>query len=149
MSADLFINPLYQRKCQQWEPEFEKAARLRDSLPRGSEEYQKAQARVEACYEKMHERGYFRDPYNNHDLLWKFNLSWWTDIIPMLDDNGQLSVKHASRLLAMLRERHNIFRLKLAPLPAEERRRFLDRYANLQKFLNEAIELNAPIDASL
>jgi hypothetical protein len=149
MGADLYINPLYQQQCQEWEGEFEKAARLRDRLPRDSEEYKTAQARVEECYGKMYERGYFRDPYNDHDLLWKFNLSWWDDVIPMLNDRSQLSVEQASRLLEMLKERHNIFQLKLAPLPAEERKRFLDRYAELQKFINDAIELNAPIDASL
>jgi hypothetical protein len=52
-------------------------------------------------------------------------------------------------LLDMLKERHNIFLLKLAPLPAEERKHFLDRYADLQAFINDPIELNSPIDASL
>src|SRR5260370_4290918 len=149
MGADLYTTPLYEKQRQQWEPEFEKAASLRDSVTQGTEEHRQAQARVETCYEKIYERGYFRDPYNDHDLLWKFGLSWWTDVIPMLDDKSQLSVEQADLLLAMLKERHNIFQLKLAPLSAEERRRFLDRYADLQKFLNEAIELNTPIDASL
>jgi hypothetical protein len=49
----------------------------------------------------------------------------------------------------MLKERQNTFQLKLATLPADERKYFLDRYAELQKFLNEAIELGMPIDASL
>jgi hypothetical protein len=104
---------------------------------------------VEKCYEKMYERGYFRDPYNDNDLLWKFGLSWWTDVIPMLDGEGQLSVEKAAGLLALLKQRDNIFQLKLAQLPASERKSFLDRYAKLQKFLNDAIELGSPIHASL
>jgi hypothetical protein len=149
MGADLYINPIFQRQREEWEPEFHKANKLRDSLPRGSAEYQKAQARAEECFEKMCERGYFRDPYNDHDLLWKFNLSWWEDVIPMLNARSELSIAQACRLLDMLKERHNIFLLKLAPLRAEERKHFLDRYADLQKFINDAIELNSPIDASL
>jgi len=149
MGADLYINSLYQPQLRKWEPKFEKAARLRDSLKPGTEEHRRAQAHVEKCYEKMYERGYFRDPYNDNDLLWKFGLSWWTDVIPMLDGEGQLSVEKAAGLLALLKQRDNIFQLNLAQLPASERKSFLDRYAKLQKFLNDAIELGSPIDASL
>jgi hypothetical protein len=39
MGADLYINPLYQPQLQKWEPKFEKAARLRDSLKPGTEEH--------------------------------------------------------------------------------------------------------------
>jgi hypothetical protein len=149
MGADLYINSVFQRQRQEWEPLFEQAARLRDSLQRGSAEYEKAQAQVEEYYEKMYERGYFRDPYNDHDLLWKFNVSWWDDVVPMLNDRSELSIAQACHLLDMLKERHDMFQRKLAPLPAKERKYFLDRYADLQKFINDAIELNSPIDASL
>jgi hypothetical protein len=149
MGADLYINSVFQRQREDWEPEFYKATALRDSLQRGSPEYEKAQAQAEEYYEKMYERGYFRDPYNDHDLLWKFNLSWWDDVVPMLNARSELTIAQACHLLDMLQERHNIFLLKLAPLPAEERKYFLDRYADLQKFINDAIELNSPIDASL
>src|SRR6266568_7238017 len=108
MGADLYITSLYEPHRQQWEPQFEEAAKRRDSLERGSEEYRKAQAKVEECYEKMYEHGYFRDPYNDWDLLWKFGLSWWNDVIPMQDDEGRLSVSQAKQLLAMLKERENV-----------------------------------------
>src|SRR5207244_12216175 len=109
----------------------------------------KAQAKVMECHEKMYELGYFRDPYNDFDLLWKFGLSWWDDVIPMLDDQSRLSVSQSEQLLAMLRERENVFELRLATLPAQEREHFRHRYSDLQNFLNEAIELGAPIEASL
>src|SRR6266498_1706026 len=105
MGADLYITSLYESQRQQWEPEFEEAAKRRDSLERGTEEYRKAQAKVEECYEKMCERGYFRDPYNDWDLLWKFGLSWWDDVIPMLNEDCRLTAGAATRLLAMLTER--------------------------------------------
>jgi hypothetical protein len=149
MGADLYITPLHQQQRQQWEPQFEEAVRRRNSFKTGSEEYRQAQAAVEECYEKLHEQGYFRDPYNSWDLLWKFGLSWWEDVIPMLDHHGRLSVAQVQSLLAMLNERENVFSLRLAELPAEDQRHFRRRYADLQKFLNQSIELNTPIDTSL
>jgi hypothetical protein len=92
---------------------------------------------------------YFRDPYNDWDLLWKFRLSWWEDVIPMLDDEDRLSVAEAQNLLAMLRQRENVFELRIAALLAEDQRYFRDRYSALQEFLNRAIELNTPIDTWL
>lgn len=41
----------------------------------------------------------------------------------------------AVQLLAMLKARDNVFQLKLVPLPMNERKYFLDRYTDLQKFL--------------
>jgi chaperonin cofactor prefoldin len=49
----------------------------------------------------------------------------------------------------LLRERENVFELRLATLPAQERRHFQHRYVDLRNVLNEAIELDAPILASL
>src|SRR5258708_17722545 len=105
MGADLYITPLHQQQRQQWEPQFEEAVRRRDSLKAGTEEYHQAQARVEECHDQLNCQGYFRDPYNDWDLLWKFGLSWWEDVIPMLDKWSRLSVAQVQSLLAMLRER--------------------------------------------
>ena len=43
---------------------------------------QLAQEPLLYCYDKMCEQGYFRDSDNDPNLLWKFNLPWWEDIIP-------------------------------------------------------------------
>ena len=149
MGADLYINTLYQPNRQKWDPEFKKAIPLRDSLAPGTLEHSQAQEQVEECYNKLRGRGYFRDPYNDYDLLWKFGLSWWTDVVPMLNADNQLSAEQAEVLLAMLKERTGVFQEKLAELTPRDRRYFLDAYAELQKFLNEAIELKTLIDASL
>jgi hypothetical protein len=77
-----------------------------------------------------------RDPYNDWDVLWKFGLSWWGDVIPMLDEDNRLSVAQIKSLLAKLHERENVFALKLAVLPAKEQEYFRKRYAALEKFLN-------------
>src|SRR5947207_14270655 len=137
MGADLYITPLNAQQRQQWEPEFEKAVQLRDGCSEGTSEHRQAQEMVEECYNRLYERGYFRDPYNDWGLLWKFGLSWWEDIIPMLDDESKLSVAEAENLLAMLKEREKTFDAGLAQLPAEDQQHFRRRYAALQEFLHE------------
>jgi hypothetical protein len=125
MGANLYINPLHEKQRQQWEPKFEKAARERDRLKLGTPERELAQLTVEKFYDKMYERGYFRDSYNDPNLLWQFRLSWWEDIIPMLDSKNRLSVKAAAKFLGMLNEREPLFRANLVML--SERSRFTSR----------------------
>ena len=149
MGADLYITPLYEQQQKEWQPRFEKAAEQRDSLPSGSREYHQAQAEVERCFGKMRQVGYFRDPYNDNDLLWKFGLSWWGDVIPMLDKKGRLSVGQTQKLLDLVSEKENAFALNLAKLPSAERRYQRRRYRLLQRFLRQAIELDTPIDTWL
>ena len=149
MGADLYINTVYQPHYEKWNRELEKAAKRRDTFKPEKSEHQQAQAEVEEAFERMHERGYFRDPYNNNDLLWKFGLSWWDDVIPMLDAEGNLSPAQAKKLMGMLKHNHAQFEASLGKMSQAERRYFLDRYADLQKFLSEAIALGEPIHASL
>src|SRR5947207_15872925 len=149
MGADLYITPLYNTQRDHWKPLFEEAVQQCDKFPEGSEEQKAAMARRDEAFQKLHDQGYFRDPYNNWELLWKFGLSWWTDVIPMRNDKDQLPVKQAKRLLDMLAGRENIFALNVSQMPVDEQEYFRSRYANLQRFLNQAIELNTPIDTWL
>lgn len=149
MGADLYITPLYEKQRARWEPQFEEAARHRDSLTRDTKEYEQAQARVEEAYEKIYAQGYFRDSYNDSNLLWKFGLSWWNDIIPMLDKEDRLWVQQAESLLKMLADREAVFEQNLDRMPVKEEMNFRSRYTELRDFLNEAIELDKPIDTSL
>jgi hypothetical protein len=149
MGADLYIHSLYQPNQARWQPQFEEAARLRDSLPADSPARQEAQERVSECYEQMYSQGYFRDPYNDLDVLWKFGLSWWNDVIPMLDDEGRLSVRAAQRLLELLDKREDIFEERMSGLPEEDEQYFRSRYTDLRQFLNQAVALKEAIDCSL
>ena len=97
----------------------------------------------------MLSQGYFRDPYNNWDVLWQFGLSWWTDVIPMLDQEARLSVPQAERLLQMLRDREGTFEERVEAIRAEEQAYFRRRSVELRAFLNQAIALDEPIDCSL
>src|SRR5438445_9076136 len=87
MGADLYIDALYAPRQEQWRPEFDKAVQARDHA---SDEASRnaAQLRVEQAYAEMHGAGYFRDPYNDRYVLWKFGLSWWKDVIRMLGGEG-------------------------------------------------------------
>lgn len=108
-----------------------------------------AQVRVEHAYGQMYSRGYFRDSYNDWNLLWKFGLSWWTDVIPMLNSEGCLAPEQAACLLATLKEREPAFKAALGKLQPRDQAYFRERYAELQQFLNEAIALKKPVVCSL
>jgi hypothetical protein len=149
MGADLYIRSVYEPNRARWEPEFEAAVRLRDSLPKDSPQRKAAQEEVNRRFEQMSSQGYFRDPYNDWDLLWKFRLSWWRDVIPMLDTEGGLSPKAAGQLLARLRDREATFEENLVELAPKEQRSFRERYTELQQFLKQAIALGETVDCSL
>jgi hypothetical protein len=87
---------------------------------------------------------YFRDSYG-HAMLWSFELSWWTDIIPMLDKEDELTVEQVSRLVAMLKEREPRFEKNLAKLTPAAQERMRERYEALQTLLNHSIELGRPV----
>jgi hypothetical protein len=149
MGADLYINSLYDSQRARWERRFEAAVKHRDSLPADSPDHNEAQAQVDHCFEQMRSRGYFRDPYNDWDLLWHFGLSWWSDVIPMLDEDCRLTVGAATRLLAMLTEREGVFGQRLSALSESDAQYFRDRYVELRQFLNQAVALGEPIECSL
>jgi len=88
----------------------------------------------------------FHDSYGNA-MLWRFGLSWAEDVMPLLDENDRLSPENAKRLLEMLQKRRLLFWLNLLLFGVDDELR--NKYADLQSFLNQAIELGEPIRASL
>ena len=94
------------------------------------------------------EPNYFRDSYGDA-MLWRFGLTWWVDVIPMLDRDDRLSVEHAQKLLDLLKEREALFEANLAGDSEEYQKHFRKRYAQLQEFLRTAIRLNEPVLCSL
>lgn len=149
MGADLYITALYEPSRTEWEPKFEAAGKRRDSLPKDSREYAEAQEQMSYCYEQMYSRGYFRDSYNDYDLLWKFKLSWWQDVIPLLDKQSRLSVSGSRHLLQLMKEREGVFEDSMRELSAPEEKYFREKHTRLTKFLKQAIALNEPIDCWL
>jgi len=149
MGADLYINSLYEPERARWEHKFDAAVKHRETKPAGSPEWDEAQKEVEHCFEQMRSQGYFRDPYNDWDLLWHFGLSWWNDVIPMLDEDCRLNAGAATRLLAMLTEREGVFGERLSDLSEGDAQYFRNRYVELRQFLNQAVALGEPIECSL
>ena len=149
MGADLYISQLFDSQFKKWERRFDKAVAYRDRLAEDAPERGEAQKRVEECFDKMYERGYFRDSYNDSDLLWKFDLSWWDDVIPMLNGKSQLTPEKASALLSILKEKEPLFECALASQQEPARRYFRQKYTVFKEFLNQAIQLGVPIECSL
>jgi hypothetical protein len=45
------------------------------------------------------EEGYFRDSYNGTAIAWQLGFSWWSDIVPKLDEEGILPPAEVYALL--------------------------------------------------
>lgn len=148
MGADLYINTIYEQQRQRYEPGFDKWVKIRDQATT-EEERERAQRRVNWYLDRLHERGYFRDPYNPADLLWQFQLSWWSDVLPLVNDKDDLGVATSGKLLTRLREREPVFEESLKSRDQRWQKYFRRRYEVLKAFLKEAIDRNEPIHCSL
>jgi hypothetical protein len=48
---------------------------------------------------------YFRNAYNESDVMWAMGLSWYDDVFPLLDADGKLPIAAARDLLAKIEAR--------------------------------------------
>ena len=166
MGADLYINPIYNENHAKYQPLWEKALASRKTAEvkfgRDSKHYEKAQARVIEISNKQSEVGYFRDSYNGTAVMATLGLSWWRDVIPMLNKKSQLVPTKAKKLRQMIldAEQHLPTKEELIKNHCqvdeegdesvegwheyykEKRQRLLD-------FLDLAIKNKLPIDCSL
>ena len=149
MGADLYIRSLNKPCQQKWKPLFNEAVKERDKHQRQTKEYKEAQKEVDLCYDQMYDSGYFRDSYNTGNVLWQFRLSWWEDVIPLLDKKRKLSVDKTEQLLALLAERKDQFQESMTECSQEDRVFFEKRAEELRDFLKEAVDLGQPIECSL
>jgi len=93
--------------------------------------------------------GYFRDAYYDGSILGKFDLSWWEDITELQDEKGVMSVRNAKKFLTMIDERETVFEENMSDESKEAKQYFQEGAGLLKQFLQDAIELNSPIEASL
>tara|TARA_R110002020_G_scaffold473812_1_gene703644 strand:+ start:339 stop:776 length:438 start_codon:yes stop_codon:yes gene_type:complete len=58
-------------------------------------------------YDKIYVQGdvYYRDSYNSGSVLWAMGLSWWNDILPMLDDEGTLDKDGIETFLGLVEDK--------------------------------------------
>ena len=120
----------------------------------------KAQKTVNRYYDKLLGDGYFRDSYNGTAIMSMIGMSWWQDVIPMLDDDNNLTPKKAKALLEKIKQSKikkitkELLKNKHCKVDDLEdvlswRRFFVKKKKNLEKFIEQAIELNEPIYCSL
>jgi hypothetical protein len=162
MGADLYIKSVHDPLLEKYQPLFDKAVRHRDALPNDSKEREAAQREVEKYYELMYAEGYFRDSYNSTNVLWTLGLSWWRDVVPLLNKHRELTGENPRRF----RDRVAVVRQCLPTKEKLEERGarvgdtgensveawhqyFVEKRAKLLVFLDAAIELETGIYSSL
>jgi len=136
------MEPEFSATHDKWQERFERAVKERDAAPEGTAHERRAQRRVSRCWNRMYSRGYFRDPYNDWSVLWKFGLSWWNDVIPRLDSDSNLQPAEAEWFRRELEEREAAFAAAVKECPAKVQKEYRRRYKALAAFLNEAISRN-------
>ena len=159
MGADLYLKSDYAPNSERWKPYFDKWVEKRDALCKEGKkgEADKAQEQVVKYYERIFEQGFFRDSYNHSSLLWKFDMSWWTDVLGVLTNSkGLTSPRNAKRFLRIFEENEPVFEQNLKKLEhsegggrAEAERYFRNKYKRLKAFLQEAIKRRESIECSL
>jgi hypothetical protein len=159
VGADLYLNSVFRKHRDRYEPKFDHWVAKRNALHKAGqrEAADRAQKWVLKYYGKMHERGYFRDSYNPSNLLWLFDLSWWQDVLEVLvDKDGKMSPRSAKRFLQMLADREPVFETnlkKVKPAKGETRAEveeyFRDKYERLKASLQQAIDRKESVQCSL
>lgn len=160
MGADLYINSIYNIQRQQYEPKFNHWVSVRENYKNAgkTKAVKKAQKQVWKYYDKMNgDEGYFRDSYNDSNLLWRFELSWWKDVgEKLINKEGNLGLDKIKQFRQMLSENEALFEANLEKmeLVGDETREdikayFHHKYTQLKKFLNRALQLNEHIYCSI
>lgn len=112
MGADLYIRSLNDKTKKKYEALFNDAVEKRDNA-KTEKERDKHQREVIKYYDLMYSKGYFRDSYNNSNLLWQFNLDYWTYFAGFLNKQSRLTPTKAKKLLAELEEKEAYFETHL------------------------------------
>jgi hypothetical protein len=115
MGADIYLESLNDEHRKQHEPLFKTMCARRDAFidkhgravidrdPKLSKQVAKLQEYVSEAYEiLMDSPGYFRDSYNDTSLFWLIGLSWWELGDHYLDEDRNLPIANAKRLLEMM-----------------------------------------------
>jgi len=120
---------------------------------------------------KLHIRGnnnrygakaYFRDSYNMSNVLWTLNLSWWKDVLPLLDEDQELKGENLRSLRERivgaqqrrptakeLRENHVLVSKTSENSIAKWHDHYVMKRKELMDFLDRAIENGSSIICSL
>ncbi len=160
MGADLYIDSEMKKAQKEHESVFDELVKQRD---RATDVGVKSiiQNAIEKALDDLYPpQAYFRDSYNSQNVLWTINLSWWTNISPMCDDKGRLSVTGCKKFLLFIEGTPHVMptRKKLVEMGADFSQEktlgdwhehFRNKRQELIDFLKHAIELNESIQCSL
>ena len=159
MGADLCLNSVFRKHRDRYAPKFDHWVAKRDTLNKAGQQAaaDEAQKQVLKYYDKMYQRGYFRDSYNSSNLLWLFELSWWRDVSDVLvGKDGKMSPENAECFLLLLEDRESVFQANLAQVKpadgetrAEVEQYFRKKYEHLKTFLRQAIDRKECVECSL
>ena len=159
MGADLYLNSAFLKNRARYEPKFSRWVAKRDTLHQAGQQAaaDEAQKQVLRYYDKMYQRGSFRDSYNSSNLLWLFDLSWWEDVLDVLvDQDGKMSPENVECFLRLLEDRESVFQANLAKVKpadgetrAEVEQYFRQKYERLKAFLRQATDRKECVECSL
>ena len=96
------------------------------------------------------DENYYRDCYNSFGTFAGLGLSWWRDVIPMLD-KGYLSVEKAEELKKAVVKKLGEFKHKVDGEIYQEKyaKAIIEDSLVLIAFLQRAIDMKSKIDCSL
>ena len=144
MGADLYLHSSFDKMWKKYGPKFEEFVRKRDTTTKGRKEYY--QGKVVDYFDKMHSDGYYRDSYNDSNLLWKLGLDYWVWFKAFLDGAGLL---HPDKAALVLQEVEDRRQLLVEIDDNEERKYFEEKFDEFTEFLRTAIRLDEPIQCSI
>ena len=145
MGADLYMNKAYDKRME------EHRASLDELGKHPSHE------ELEPLYDKIYKQGdvYFRDSYNSGSVMWAMGMSWWDDVVPMLDQDGNLSHEDTLKLVNKITDAPiNVSADFLENMPDEwtidDAQKYLrEEQQKLVGFLMRAVETDDTVGCSL
>ena len=148
MAADLYLPSLIEELQIKLNTHFENALKERAMIKdKNSRHYIHANEKVKNIYKQMWpESCHFHDAYNESSLMWSLGLSWWKDVIPMLNDKYHLTPEKAQELIRL------IHTSEIDPEMLNQKYNyeyFLDKKKKLIKFLDQSIEYGELIECSI
>ena len=144
MGADLYMEKSYKERKQKHIEEL-------DLLIENNR-----QDEAMTLFDYLHnEEVYFRDSYNSRSVMWAMGMSWWDDVLPMLDKDGNLSHEDTIKLINMITDAPlNVSTDFLDNMPDEwtidDAQKYLkEKRINLMYFLNQSLLREERIVCSL
>jgi hypothetical protein len=94
----------------------------------------------------MYSEGYFRDSYNDSNLLWKLGLDYWGWFASFLDGGRLLHPDKAEMILNEVMSRRHLLE-EIDDL--NERKYFEEKFDQFTHFLELAIGRGEPVECSI